>query len=178
MSGIIDLRYVRFTVEDLEKQQQFLEDFGLTTTLRDGLLIGKGTDGYPYAYVATLGPSAFLGMGFEAESIEELERIAAIDGVPVAEITDLPGGGKRARMTDPNGFSVDVVYGSEVSAAAKLTNRSPFNTGNGTDRLGTRVILTEQKNIVRRLGHCVINAIDFRTTEAWYKARIGFITSD
>ena len=31
---------------------------------------------------------------------------------------------------------------------------------------------------VKRLGHCVLNVSDFRTSEAWYKERFGLITSD
>ncbi len=32
-------------------------------------------------------------------------------------------------------------------------------------------------NVVR-LGHCVLSVSDFRRSEAWYKERFGFITSD
>ena len=64
-------------------------------------------------------------MGFEALTQSELERIAAIDHVPIEEI-DLPGGGLRARMVDPDGNEVDIVYG--VSQASKLPppSRSPI----------------------------------------------------
>lgn len=31
---------------------------------------------------------------------------------------------------------------------------------------------------VLRLGHCVLNVSDFRTSERWYKDRFGFLTSD
>lgn len=178
MSGIIDILYVRFRVEDLDKEQQFLQDFGLATERSGDTLIGRGSDGHPYAYVATRGANAFLGMGFLAESAEALERIAAIDGLPVEPVSDLPGGGRRVRMTDPNGFAVDVVHGVAAAAPARLTPRSPINDGLEIRRLGERVSLTPETRIVRRLGHCVINVADFRESETWYKARIGFITSD
>lgn len=178
MSDIVDIQYVRFSVEDLEKEQAFLRDFGLSTRIVGDTLIGCGTDGQPYAYVATRGENAFLGMGFVADSAEGLQRIAAIDALPVEPITDLPGGGERVRMTDPNGFSVDVVFGQQASAPAHLTPRSPMNDAVEVRRRGARVSLTPEANIVKRLGHCVINAVDFRESEAWYKTRIGFITSD
>lgn len=178
MSGIIDLQYVRFSVEDLAQQQAFLREFGLTTEIADGTLIGRGTDASPYIYVATQGANAFLGMGFLAESADDLRRIAAIDGLNIEPITDLPAGGERVRMTDPNGFAVDVVHGLQPVAPMHLTPRSPMNNAAEIGRLGDRVALTPERNIVKRLGHCVINAIDFRASEAWYKTRIGFITSD
>lgn len=31
---------------------------------------------------------------------------------------------------------------------------------------------------VLRIGHCVLNVTDFRVSEAWYKSRFGFVTSD
>lgn len=178
MSGIIDIEYVRFRVEDLKKQRGFLDDFGFTTKLVDNALIARGTDSHPYVYVATEGENAFLGMGFLAENSESLRRIAAIDGIAVEPITDLPGGGERVRMIDPNGFEVDVVCGQQKPEALQLPERSPFNSSLAINRLGERVELTKESNIVKRLGHCVINVKDFRESEAWYKKRIGFITSD
>ncbi len=178
MSGIVDIQYVRFSVEDLAKQKQFLHDFGFDTEIVGDTLLAKGTNGSPYAYVAERGKPAFLGMGFLAESREDLVRIAGLDGLEIEPIDDLPGGGERVRMTDPNGFAVDVTCGLESQPAEQLTPRSPINDGCGVRRLGDRVTLTSETNIVKRLGHCVINVKDFKESEAWYKKRIGFITSD
>ena len=177
MNGIVDIQYVRFSVADLEKERAFLDDFGLSTQITGDMLIGRGTDG-PCVYVATRGENAFLGMGFLAESADALRRVAAVDGLPVEPITDLPDGGERVRMTDPNGVTVDVVFGQQTQPSSRLTPRSPINDAVEIRRLGERVSLTPEANIVKRLGHCVINAVDFRESEAWYKERIGFITSD
>jgi predicted enzyme related to lactoylglutathione lyase/catechol 2,3-dioxygenase-like lactoylglutathione lyase family enzyme len=178
MKGIIDIQYVRFSVSDLVKQQRFLDDFGMVTSLKDGTLIGRGTGSNPYLYVATQGEDRFIGMGFAAETEEDLKRIAAIDGVSIEPITDMPGGGLRARLTDPDGWDVDIVYGVEPVAELKVTPRNAFNSSESITRLGERVSLTPETHIVKRMGHVVINATDFRVSEAWYKERIGFITSD
>jgi catechol 2,3-dioxygenase-like lactoylglutathione lyase family enzyme len=178
MNGIIDILYVRFSVKDLKKQQKFLEDFGFTTSLKNDTLIGSGTSPYPYHYIATAGDDAFLGFGVLAESRADLDRIAAIDGVTAEPITDLPGGGFRARMIDPNGFEVDIVSNLETLTETPLPARSPINNQLTIDRLGERAVLPTETNIVNRLGHCVINVRDFRESETWYKKRLGFITSD
>lgn len=178
MAGIIDIHYVRFSVEDLEKERRFLDDFGFSTERSDDLLLARGTNGSPYAYVATKGENAFLGLGFLAASGDDLVRIAAIDNVPVETISDLPGGGERIRMTDPNGFAVDVVSGQAMLPETRLPDRSPFNNALSAPRKGERASLPQDRQIVKRLGHCVINVTDFRASEAWYKERIGFITSD
>ena len=183
MPEIRDLTYVRFEIEDLDKQAQFLTDFGFEVSRKGDRLFARGYDSAPYIYIAeqAKGPARFQGMGFEALTQSELERIAAIGHVPIEEI-DLPGGGLRARMVDPDGNEVDIVYG--VSQASKLPppSRSPINQENqerrANPRLGQRVSFTEASCSIKRLGHCVLNVTDFRISEAWYKERIGFITSD
>ena len=116
-------------------------------------------------------------MGFEALSKADLERIAAIDGAPV-EDRDLPGGGQFAQLADPDGLPVDVVHGIVKPEPLSSPNRQPLNFGDDRGRLGERVSFETGKRCVKRLGHCVLNVTDFRTSEAWYKERFGFITSD
>ena len=178
MNGIIDIAYVRFSVRDLARQQAFLQDFGMIATIENNILRGRGTSSAPYVYIATEGEDKFLGMGFAVENIEALERIAAIDDVPVNAISDIPGGGYRARLRDLDGFEVDVVCDVAPVPELPVTPRNAFNNSSSASRLGERVSLTPEECIVKRLGHCVINVTDFRASESWYKERIGFITSD
>ena len=181
MEGISDIRYVRFRIADLDRQEKFLADFGLAVEVHNGVLLARGTDPSSYVYIAEAGksdePDAFLGLGFDARSQQELERIAAIDGVAIEEI-DLPGGGLRARLSDPDGNAVDIVWGIDRPEPLDVPKRQPLNFAEDQQRLGERVSLSNNSVIVKRLGHCVINVNDFRTSEAWYKQRIGFITSD
>ena len=179
MTDIRDLHHVRFEMEDLDKQAQFLTDFGFKVTREANRLLARGYDSSPYIYVAEQanGPARFKGMGFEALSHAELERIASIDNVEVEEI-DLPGGGLRARMIDPDGNEIDIVYGICQADALAPPERSPLNQDEPRLRVGQRVAYTSTPTSIKRLGHCVLNVTDFRHSEAWYKERIGFITSD
>lgn len=178
MFPIKDLAYVRFEVADLAVQANFMSRFGMQITLTDSLLVARGADpGYHYVATATDGESRFAGLGFEASSAEALAEIAAIDGAAVEPITDLPGGGERCRLIDPNGFEIDVISGVE-SAAIQIDTRNPINMAGELPRKGKRAVIPESELLVKRLGHCVINVIDFRESEAWYKARFKLITSD
>lgn len=178
MTNILDIQYVRFSVTDLAEQRAFLDAFGMVTSLEEDTLIARGTDGSPYSYLATRGDNRFLGIGFTAASPAALDRIAAIDGADVAAISDLPGGGQRVRMTDPDGFQIDVVCGQSSAAVPAVTPRSPLNNTLLAPRRGERVSMSPERHIVKRLGHCVINVTDFRQSETWYKQRLGLITSD
>ena len=177
MAGIADILYVRFRVPDLEREQRFLDDFGMATYFDGGRLFARGTDPNPYLYSAEEGEAAFLGLGFEALSEVDLERIAAIDGVEV-EAIDAPGGGRMARLQDPDGLPVDVVCGFERPDPLSPPKRQPINFGTERVRLGERVAFEAPAQCVKRLGHCVINVTDFRASEAWYKQRFGLLTSD
>jgi hypothetical protein len=177
MQGIADILFVRFRIEDFSRQRKFLEDFGFQVEEVDGRLIARGTDPSNYVYVAEQGEPEFLGLGFEALSRDDLDRIAAIDGAEVKDL-ELPGGGVGIRLLDPDGYEVDVVFGIEAPSPVAQPVRQPLNSDAGRPRLGERVSFEADRALVKRLGHCVLNVTDFRVSESWYKERIGFITSD
>ncbi|MDH3641034.1 MAG: VOC family protein [Gammaproteobacteria bacterium] len=179
MSGIADILFVRFRVEDLARQHKFLSDFGFAVEEVDGRLLGRGTDPTRYTYVAEEGDPGFIALGFEAKTQGDLERIAALDGAAVEELS-LPGGGLGARLQDPDGNAVEVVFGIEKPQPLTAPVRQPLNFGDDRQRLGERVSFRPglPSTIVKRLGHCVLNVGDFRTSEAWYKQRFGLLTSD
>ena len=178
MPAIRDVLYVRFRVTDLQAQKQFLEDFGFRTKLEGDLLMGRGTGDRPYIYLAQEADEpGFVCVGFAAESADALQEIAAIDQVPV-EANPLEGGGLIARLTDPNGFSVDVV--ANISAAPSLApgGRSSLNSGNEKKRLGERVAFEDPECSIKRLGHVVLMVNNFQETFEWYQCRLGLLISD
>ena len=177
MGPIRDILYVRFSLPELGPQAEFLSDFGLVVDQSDNVLYARGTDDSRYIYVAEPGIQAFRGMGFEATSEEALRAVAEIDNVSVEE-NPRPGGGLIAQLTDPDGYTVDLVYGIEPLQELAPPQRSALNTGTQRNRLGERALLSESTVGVKRLGHCVLNVTDFRASEAWYKERLQFITSD
>ncbi len=177
MTNAIDLACVRFAVPDLAKQRQFLTDFGLLVEQHNQHLYARGTDTAGWCYLAEEGDPAFLGLDFHAPDRGALERVAAIDGLDIVESIE-PGGGWHLEMTDPDGRAVRLQWGLAPLEPLPEPSRSPFNMGGVRGRLGTRVELTQQPQLVKRLGHCVLNVADFRVSENWYKSRLGLITSD
>ena len=67
------------------------------------------------------------------------------------------------------GYSLNSVIYSAVSYKARAIAKA---------RLRATKTSVAQPATVVRLGHCVLGVSDFRASEAWYKARFGFITSD
>jgi catechol 2,3-dioxygenase-like lactoylglutathione lyase family enzyme len=179
MIKVQDIAYVRFAVPDLDAMQSFAADFGLVLTARENdVLYHRGTDPSPYLHVTELGEAGFRGVAFEAASAEDLEAASKLEGA--SEITKIsaPGGGQVVRFTDLDGYTVEVVHGRERLAALPVPASSGVNRGSERERLGAVHRPPAGASSVKRLGHAVVRVADFRRSEAWYKERFGFLTSD
>lgn len=172
-----DIAHVRFSAPDLAAMRAFLDDFGLTSFEDGGRLYGKGSDGRPFVHVTEPGEARFLAVGLRAASLDDLEALAASEAVPIEDLNE-PGGGRIVRLTDPDGYGVEVVAGQATSAASVTVVDPPRNTASAKPRLRATVRVDAGPAHVLRIGHAVLKVRDFRTSEAWYKARFGFLTSD
>jgi catechol 2,3-dioxygenase-like lactoylglutathione lyase family enzyme len=174
---IEDIAHVRYGAPDLAAMRAFLEDFGMTCFEQDGRLYAKGSDGRPFLHVTEPGVARFLAIGFRAETLADLEALAAHVGAPVEELNE-PGGGRIVRLTDPDGYRVEVVAGQARAEGSLSFADLPRNTAAARQRQRTAVRLDPGPSHVRRIGHAVLKVRDFRASEKWYKDRFGFLTSD
>lgn len=174
-----DIAFVRFSAPDLDAMERFLLDFGLVTAQRSGdALYARGTGPSPWLHATRRGEPGFVGFGLEATRAEDLAAVAQLEGAsPVEELKE-PGGGVRVRLTDPDGFQVEVVHGREAEPALPVRSALPFNNGSHYQRLGVLQRIAPGPSQVERLGHAVVRVADFRRSEAWYKERFGFLSSD
>ena len=175
-----DTAYILFEVPDLERQQRFMEDFGLQLADQTGdTLYLRGHGPSPYCYVASKGAQArFLGAGFKVNSLAELEKLAQESGSPI-ESVDGPGGGRRVRLRDPDGFIVDVVHGRDT--VEPLPGRREVlrvNTPDHKSRINQGQRPPLQAAAVERFGHYVLSVTHFKTSWQWYRRHLGLIPSD
>ena len=179
MIKVHDIANVRFTAPDLDVMEKFGVDFGLVVAARDAdALYLRGTDPSPWCHVTHVGEPGFAGVAFEAASAEDLEKAAELEGASPIEELKAPGGGRVVRFTDPDGFRVEVVHGRAEVPALDTAYASPLNLGTDKARKGVLQRVPGGPARVKRLGHAVIKSSDFRTSEAWYKSRFGFLSSD
>ncbi|MEY4952881.1 MAG: hypothetical protein RL299_1305 [Pseudomonadota bacterium] len=172
-----DIAHVRYAAPDLGVMKAFLDDFGMGTFEAGGRLYGKGSDGRPFVHVTEPGAAKFLAVGLRCESLADLETLAAHEGVAVEDLNE-PGGGKVVRLTDPDGYTVEVVAGQAKGDPAPLPADQPVNTAAAKPRFRKTVRLDPAPAHIKRIGHAVLKVRDFRTSEKWYKDRFGFLTSD
>ncbi len=179
MIKVEDIAYVRFSAPDLDRMERFVRDFGLIVAERDErILYARGTDPSPYVHVTELGDPGFLGVAFEAGSAADLESAAQLEGASAVEPLDAPGGGRRVRFTDPDGFAVEVVHGREAADAIPAPAPATVNRGSDRQRCGTVHRVPAGPPAVKRIGHAVLRVSEFRRSQEWYRSRFGFLVSD
>ncbi|MFY7746246.1 MAG: VOC family protein [Erythrobacter sp.] len=171
-----DIAHVRFAAPDLALMRGFLEDFGLTCFEEGGRLYGKSSDGRPFVHVTEPGEAKFLAVGLRAGSVADLDTLALREGVPVEPLNE-PGGGMVVRLTDPDGYMVEVVAGQTRAAPAPV-HAPKFNSAADKPRQREPIRLEPAPAHVRRIGHAVLKVSDFRASEKWWKDRFGLLTSD
>jgi catechol 2,3-dioxygenase-like lactoylglutathione lyase family enzyme len=175
---IQDIAHVRFKAPDLSAMATFLQEFGLALVASDdGALYARGAGSAPFLHATALGEPGFAGLGLRAANEADLETLARHEGLAVQPL-DAPGGGAVVRLTDPDGNQVEVVAGQSSATPLPLEPDQAHNTAQLKARLQEPVRVAPGASTVVRLGHAVLGVKDFRASEAWYKSRFGFITSD
>jgi hypothetical protein len=137
----------------------------------------RGLDEDPFLHITHQGAAGFLAAGFEAASMKDLETLAREEKVSIDRL-DGPGDGSLVRLTDPNGFHIEVVAGGRRVPRIKPAAPLPANDAFRTPRLNAPKRVARGPSHVKRLGHCVLHVKNFQVSEAWYKLRFGLITSD
>src|SRR5437879_4166911 len=109
---VSDLAFGRLQAPDLDAAEAFLTEFGMIKVERTKTaLYMRGSDAAHHLHVTERGEPRFLGLAFQAASEADLERIQREPGASPIEAIDEPGGGKRVRLTDPDGHRIEIVYG-------------------------------------------------------------------
>src|SRR5258707_8921135 len=126
---VTDMAFGRLRAPDLDVMEEFLTRFGMTRTDRTpAALYMRGTDPTHHIHVTEKGEPKFIGFAYYAASEDDLRRLAKAPGSSAVETIDEPGGGKRVRLTEPNGYQIEVVHG--IAAVAPIaTKRQKLNTG-------------------------------------------------
>jgi catechol 2,3-dioxygenase-like lactoylglutathione lyase family enzyme len=181
MSGIKvrELTYGRLRAPDLDAMEEFLTHFGMVRAERTPkALYMRGTDPSHHLHVTEKGDSGFVGFAYTAASEEDLHRVAKAPGASAVESIDEPGGGKRVRLREPNGYQIEVVHGIAPLPPIPVP-RIPMNTGSEPlRRAGSLMRLGPSPAPIKRIGHGVLGTPKVKETVQWFRDTLGFIGSD
>jgi catechol 2,3-dioxygenase-like lactoylglutathione lyase family enzyme len=104
------------------------------------------------------------------------QTLAALDGVAV-EATNRPGGGQKVRLSDPDGFVVEVIAGGMLREADPAP-KSVYNWNGEMPRASVAKRIGTGPSQVARLGHAVFIVSDLELTWQWWSERFGLLMSD
>jgi catechol 2,3-dioxygenase-like lactoylglutathione lyase family enzyme len=174
-----DLVFGRLRAPDLDVQEEFLTHFGMIRAARTPTaLYMRGTDARHHLHVTEKGDPAFVGFAYLAGSEDDLHKVAKAPGASAVESIDEPGGGKRVRLREPNGYQIEIVHGIQDLPVIAV-NLDPMNTGSEPLRRAGRLMrLPKSPAPIKRIGHGVLGTPKVRETVQWFRDTLGFICSD
>jgi catechol 2,3-dioxygenase-like lactoylglutathione lyase family enzyme len=176
---VTDIAYGRLRAPDLDAEEEFLTHFGMVRAARTSTaLYMRGTDPVHHLHVTEKGDPRFVGLAYHAASEEDLRRLAKASGASGVETIDEPGGGKRVRLKEPNGYQIEVVHGMDKVAPIPV-KRQKLNMAEESLRRAGEVMRPPQGHSqVKRIGHGVLGTPKLRETVQWFRDTLGFICSD
>ena len=177
---VTDMAWGRLRAPDLDRMEEFLTRFGMMRAERTpNALYMRGSDPAHHIHVTEKGEPKFLGFAYYAASEDDLHRLAKAPGASGIETIDEPGGGRRVRLTEPNGYQIEVVHGVATVPAVRPKARQKLNTGEDPlARPGELMRLPKAPAHVKRIGHGVLLTPKLEETVAWFRDTLGFICSD
>src|SRR4029079_16500958 len=176
---VTDIAYVRLRSPDLDLQAEFLDNFGLAPSHKsDKALYYRGTDPVHHLHITEKGDPKVPGIAYHAASEDDFKALSKAPGATGIENMDVPGGGKRVRLTEPNGYQIEVVWGMDKVPEIPAP-RQALNTGAApTARPGALMRLPKGPSRVKRIAHCVLGTPKVKDTVGWFRHHLGFICSD
>jgi catechol 2,3-dioxygenase-like lactoylglutathione lyase family enzyme len=176
---VTDIAYGRLRSPDLDVAEEFLTRFGMHRSERTAnALYMRGTDPAHHLHVTEKGDPKFVGIAYYVDNEDDLKKLAKAPGASGIENIDEPGGGKRVRLTEPNGYQIEVVCGIEQVAPIPV-KRQRLNSGEApTARAGELMRLPRGPAHVKRIGHGVLMSSKFHETVRWFRETLGLICSD
>jgi catechol 2,3-dioxygenase-like lactoylglutathione lyase family enzyme len=173
------LAYVRVGAPDVATAEKFLHEFGLHVAARaDDEVHFRGTDAEAPCYVLAVGAGGVTAIAFEADSYEDLERMAQLEGASAIEALQEPAGGWVVRLIDPVGMQVEIVYGRDALEPLEPAPAHAFNMNGLRERVGQLPAVKRGPSRVRRIGHLVLESADPEMLYRWYHERFGLTISD
>lgn len=178
ITKVSDMAFVRFRAPDLDLQEQFLVDFGMTRVERTPTaLYMRGTDASPFLHVTHLGAPATVSSAWDVDSIDDLKRLSKLAGATGVETLDEPGGGKRVRLVDPLGYDVEFICERTPANPLPVT---PVDLNLGWDGLRRTSLqrFPRRPSQVKRIAHFVLTTNDVKKVLYWYREMLGLVRSE
>ena len=176
------LAFLMFEKPDLVACARFLSDFGLHPVERSAeRLLMRASGTAPCVILARRGPRArYLGAAFTVAGEADLRQLESQPGARRLRADEIPGGGAGVELRDPAGNLLWLVTGQQTLTPLPL--RAPLqrqaNCHPDIKRVNATVRPPLEPAAVTKLGHVVLQTVDFAGMADWYMRHLGLIPTD
>jgi hypothetical protein len=178
----VELAFLRWEKRTLARTEHFWRDFGMhIVSASPERVAARGTGPAPCIAIAQRGPrNRFIGPAFRMSEDTDLERYVAELGAQRLASASIPGAGRGVELCDPSGRSVWLLQGQEQAAPLPLREAvvATTNTPHHTPRVNRMVRTPLEPARVVKLGHLVLQTVDFPRMSDWYLRVLGLIPTD
>jgi hypothetical protein len=178
----VELAFLRWERRRLAPTETFWRDFGMHIASKTAeRLVARGAGPAPCIAIAVQGPrDRFVGPAFRMSDDTDLARYIKDLGARELAPEAIPGGGRGIELCDPSGRSVWLLQGQ--SQVAPLPLREALvgitNTAQRRPRVNRTVRTPIEPARIVRLGHLVLQTVDFPRMADWYLQVLGLIPTD
>ena len=178
----VELAFLRWEKRRLAPTERFWRDFGMQiVSASPERLVARGAGPAPCIAIAVRGArDRFIGAAFRMSDDTELERYTTELGATWLSPERLPGGGRGVELFDPSGRSVWLLQGQARVECLPLREAlvATTNTAHHVPRVNRKVRSPIEPARVVRLGHVVLQTVDFQRMVDWYLRVLGLIPTD
>lgn len=182
MGRAVELAFLMWEKKTLLSTEKFLRDFGLhTVSMTESKLVARGAGAAPAIYVASKGENnRFVGSAFVMSDDTDLTRYKQELDATDLNPADIPGGGRGIELKDPAGRKVWLIQGQSrlepLPVRESVTNLA--NNPKTVARINKPLRTPIEPAQVIRIGHFVLQSVDFMGLAQWYIRVLGLIPSD
>jgi len=178
----IELAFLRWEKRQLAPTERFWHDFGMSiVSATPQRLVARGAGTAPCIAIAdAAAQNRFVGPAFLMSDDTGLHRYVEQMGARWLPVDQLPAGGRGVELFDPSGRSVWLLQDQRRLEPLPLrdTVTPSTNTAQDTPRVNRTVRTPIEPARVVRLGHVVLQTVDFARMAEWYMRVLGVIPTD
>lgn len=178
----VELAFLRWQKRRLAPTERFWRDFGMQVVSSSAeRIVARGTGSAPcIAIVERAKADRFVGPAFRMSDDTDLGAYVRELDARWLDPDVIPGGGRGVEVSDPAGRSVWLLQAQARVAPLALrdTTARDMNTALHAPRVNRTVRTPIEPARVVRLGHVVLQTVDFPAMAEWYLRVLGLIPTD
>ena len=178
----VELAFLRWGKRRLAPTEEFWRGFGMHIVSKSPeRVVARAAGPAPCIAIAVQGPhDRFVGPAFRMSDDTDLDRYIKELGARELVPESIPGAGRGIELSDPSGRSVWLLQKQDQMEPLPVREAvvAATNTAQHRPRVNRMVRTPIEPARIVRLGHVVLQTVDFPRMADWYLTVLGLIPTD